>query len=122
MTRAIPVRKAKNGDHANFYEAKTSCGSLKIYITDGEDSYPVRITIQSVGGGCEANLAVIQRLITLLLEMNCRADIITEQLNKVVCSACKTKLTKGDKEISLSCGKAVADAITGHINKKETKA
>ena len=117
MTHLTPIRKAKNGNGAKFYEARTSCGSLKIYITDGDDQYPVRVTVQSVGGGCEANLQTTQRLITLLLEMNCRADIIIDQLNKVVCPACKSKLIKGDKDIQLSCSKAISGALEQHLNK-----
>ena len=118
MTRLTPVRKVKNGSKGTYYEANTSCGKLDILIVD-DDDYPVRITAQPTGGGCHANLEGMQRLITLLLEMNTRADIITEQLNKVICQACKSKMIKGDKEIALSCAKAIGKALEQHIEGKK---
>jgi len=115
MTRLTPVRKVKNGSKGTYYEAKTSCGKLDILIVNGDDNYPVRITAQPTGGGCVANLEAVQRLVTLLLEMNTRVDIIIEQLNKVICQACKSKMLKGDKEIALSCAKAMGRALEQHL-------
>lgn len=112
-----PVRKIKEGARGTYYETKTSCGGLKIIIADDED-YPVRVTCQPTGGGgCTANIEALQRLTTLLLEMNCRGDIIIEQLNKVICPSCKTKLAKGEKEIALSCSKALGRALEKHLEK-----
>lgn len=119
MTRLTPVRKVKNGSKGSYYEANTSCGKLDILIVNGDDDYPVRITAQPTGNGCHANIEAIQRLVTLLLEMNTRADIIIEQLNKVICSACKSKMIKGDKEVALSCSKAIGRALEQHLEGKE---
>ena len=74
--RATPVRKVKEGNRGTIYEGKTACGQLTIIIADGDDDYPVRLTAQNKGGGCEANLEGLQRLVTLLLEINTRADCI----------------------------------------------
>jgi hypothetical protein len=119
MTRLTPVRKVKNGSKGSYYEANTSCGKLDILIVNGEDEYPIRLTAQPSGGGCHANLEAVQRLTTLLLEMNTRADIIIEQLNKPICQACKSKMVKGDKEIALSCSKAIGKALEQHMGGKE---
>ena len=115
MSKITPIRKVKEGNKGTLYEAKTHCGKLTIFITNGDDDYPVRVTVQATGGGCEANLEAIQRLVTLLLEMNARAECIVEQLNKVICVSCKTDLVKGDKDIALSCSKAIARALEKHI-------
>ena len=116
MTRMTPIRRIKEGAKASYYEAKTSCGSLKITIYNGDDDYPIRIAVEPVGNGCLANIEAMRRLVTLLLEMNARADVIIEQLNKVICPACKSAMVKGDKDISLSCSKAIAGALDKHIN------
>jgi len=116
MHPITPIRKVKEGAKGSYYEGKVSCGNIKIFIADDEDGYPVRLTAQYSGGGCGANLEVIQRLITLLLECNVRVDIIIGQLNKVFCPACRTKFAKGDKEIALSCSRAIARALEKHLN------
>lgn len=113
--RITPIRKIKEGNKGTIYEAKTACGKLTMIIADGDDGYPVRFTAQSTGGGCEGNLEGMQRLVTLLLELNTRADCIIEQLNKVICPACKSKMLKGEKDIALSCSKAIARALEKHI-------
>ena len=120
--RITPIRKIKEGARGTFYESKTSCGKLTIIIADGEDDYPVRLTVQpSSEGGCTANLEAVQRLVTLLLELNTRADCIIEQLNKVVCPACKSAFLKGNKEIAFSCSKAIGRALEKHIYNGEKK-
>ena len=121
MTHVTPIRKIKEGAKASFYEAKTSCSKLKITIYNGDDDYPIRIAVEPVGGGCLSNIEAIRRLITLLLEMNARADVIIEQLNKVICPACKSAMVKGDKDISLSCAKAMAGALEKHLNNEDGK-
>lgn len=123
MTQRItPLRKVKEGNKGTYYEARVRCGMLKIFIAD-DDDYPVRLTAQYTGtGGCDANLQAVQRLITLALECNIRVDCIAEQLSKVVCESCKNALVKGDKDIALSCAKAIGRALEKHTeNGKEEK-
>jgi hypothetical protein len=115
MSRITPVRRIKEGAKGSYYEAKVSCGRLKIIITNGEDDYPIRLTTEYTGGGCVGNMEAIRRLTTLLFECNVRADCIIEQLNKVICPSCRSALVRGDKEIALSCAKAIARAIEKHI-------
>lgn len=118
MPRMTPVRKVSEGATGTYYEAKTACGKLKIIIVDGEDGYPCRLTTQVVGGNCEGNAEAVQRLITLLLEMNARAECVIDELNKIVCPACRSKFLKGEKDIAFSCGKAVARALEKHITQE----
>ena len=120
MTRINPVRFIKDGAKGSYYEAKTSCGSLKIIICD-DDDYPVRLTAQTVGGGCEANLEGLQRLVSLLLEINARVECIIEQLDKPICPQCKTKLVRGEKDIALSCPKAIAQCLKKHMENENGK-
>jgi len=112
-----PTRKANpNGAKSSTYKLDVSCGKLKIVIMDEED-YPVEVLLRNVEGGCEANQETIGRLLTLLLESNIDCDVIIEQLEKVICMACKTTVAKG-KTVHLSCAKAIAWALKEHINEK----
>ena len=112
--RIKPTRKANpNGAKSSTYKLSVACGKLKIVIMD-EENYPVEVLIRNTEGGCEANQEVIGRLVTLLLESNIDVSFIIEQLEKVICLACKTQKVKG-KDVYLSCGKAIAWALKTHI-------
>ena len=118
MTKIKPTRKANpNGAKSSTYKLDVACGKLKIVIMDEED-YPVEVLLRNVEGGCEANQETIGRLITLLLESNIDLDCITEQLDRVICMACKTATAKG-KDVHLSCAKAIAWALRTSVNGKE---
>ena len=120
-TRITPIRKVKDGAKGSYYEAKTSCGTIKILIVNGDDDYPVRVTVQPTGGGCQASLESQQRLVTLLLEMNARADVIIEQLCKVICPSCKSQVVKGNKEVAYSCASAIGFALKKHLGGEDEK-
>lgn len=117
MKHIEPVKKVKSNAKGAYYEAKVSCGVIKILIVDGEDGSPGRVTAQYSGGGCEGNMEAIQRLVTLLFECNIKPECLYDQLDKVVCNACKVKF-KDDKTISLSCSKAISSALKQHTGFK----
>jgi len=112
-----PVRKVREGSKATYYEARTACAKLSITIFDDEGD-PVRIMVEPAGGGCEANLKTIARLITLMLECNIREDVISEQMDKIFCLSCKSKHAKGEN-VALSCARAISGALKKHMENGE---
>ncbi len=118
MTKIRPTRKANpNGATSHTYKFDVACGKIKIVVIM-ENNEPVEVFPRNVNGGCEALQEAVGRLSTLLLESNIDLDCITEQLDKIICMACKTAKTKG-KEVYLSCGKAVSDALKKSCETKE---
>jgi len=116
--KVCPVKKIKEGAKGTYYEAQVGCTKLSIIIMDDEDGSPCRITVQpnKTRGGCQANIEALQRILTVMLECNIREGLIIDQLDQVVCTACKSKMLKGDKTIALSCAKAIGAALKRHLN------
>jgi len=118
--KITPIKKIKEGSRGVYYEVKVNCTVLSIIILDDENGSPCSIRVQNkkgkdFSGGCVANIEAVQRLVTLLLECNIKEDLLIEQLNKVHCSSCVGRFRKGEKDIALSCAKAIAGALEKHL-------
>ena len=90
---------------------RTSCVD-KMYITINKTpSGQIFEVFTNASGGCQSNIATITRLVSMALRAGiCVPDII-KQLSVSKCSACQALLRDGKKNISLSCGSAIASAL-----------
>ncbi len=98
----------------------TSCVD-KMYITinktPGGQIFEV---FTNASGGCQSNIATITRLVSMALRAGiCVPDII-KQLSVSKCSACQALLRNGRKDVSLSCGNAIASALAEVYNEAKT--
>lgn len=87
----------------------TSCVP-KMYVTVNEKDGKTFEVFTAPDSGCKSNIATITRLVSAMLRLGVPVDYVVGQLRESSCLACQT-LRKQGKEISLSCGNAIADAI-----------
>jgi ribonucleoside-diphosphate reductase alpha chain len=99
----------------------TSCVD-KMYITVNKTADGQIFEIfTNASGGCASNIATITRLTSLALRSGvCVKDII-RQLAMSRCSACQAMIRSGRKDISLSCGNAIASALAEIYNEGKSK-
>ena len=99
----------------------TSCVD-KMYITinktpDGQ----VFEVFTNASGGCQSNISTITRLTSLALRSGISVPEIIKQLSVSRCSACQALIRDGRRDISLSCGSAVASALAEIYNETQDK-
>ena len=97
----------------------TSCVD-KMYITinktpDGQ----VFEVFTNASGGCQSNISTITRLTSLALRSGISVPEIIKQLSVSRCSACQALIRDGRRDISLSCGSAVASALAEIYNEAQ---
>jgi ribonucleoside-diphosphate reductase alpha chain len=83
-----------------------SCGHFLCNVS-GIDDQPLKIINNATTGCCDANLHALQRIISLALRLGVSPALITEQLDKVICSAC----THSDRATSKSCAAGMSSVI-----------
>lgn len=106
----VPMKRETNGSLPSLtYKKQSACSKLYPTITfkDGK-SFEV---FASVTGGCSANIATIVRLSSLALRCGVKPEKLIEELKEQKCPACKTLRGQGRKNISLSCGNAIAESL-----------
>lgn len=97
----------------------TSCVP-KMYVTiNQKDGKPFEVFTAS-DSGCKSNIATITRMTSAMLRLGVPVDYVVKQLRQSSCLACQT-LRKQGKEISLSCGNAIADAIEESLKPEAKK-
>ncbi|WP_196595576.1 adenosylcobalamin-dependent ribonucleoside-diphosphate reductase [Pectinatus frisingensis] len=99
----------------------TSCVD-KMYITinktlDGQ----VFEVFTNASGGCSSNIATITRLTSLALRSGISVKHIIKQLAVSKCSACQALIRGGRRDMSLSCGNAIASALMEIYNEAQKK-
>jgi ribonucleoside-diphosphate reductase alpha chain len=99
----------------------TSCVD-KMYITinktpDGQ----IFEIFTNASGGCASNIATITRLTSLALRSGISVRDIIKQLAMCRCSACQALIRDGRRDISLSCGSAIASALAEIYNESQEK-
>ncbi len=97
----------------------TSCVD-KMYITinktpDGQ----IFEVFTNASGGCSSNIATITRLTSLALRSGISVKQIIKQLSQHRCSACQALIRSGRRDISLSCGNAIASALAEIYNETQ---
>lgn len=99
----------------------TSCVD-KMYITINKTlSGQVFEVFTNASGGCSSNIATITRLTSLALRSGISVKTIIRQLAISKCSACQALIRGGRRDISLSCGNAIASALTEIYNETQQK-
>ena len=92
----------------------------KMYVTINEkDGKPFEV-FTAADKGCKSNIATITRMASAMLRTGMPVDYVVKELRQSTCLACQT-LRKQGKNISLSCGNAIADAIEESLKKETTR-
>lgn len=108
--KIVPMKRETDGSLPSLtYKKQSACSKLYPTITF-KDGKPFEV-FASVTGGCSANIATIVRLTSLALRCGVKAEKIIEELQEQKCPACKTLRGQGRKDISLSCGNAIAESL-----------
>lgn len=106
----VPIKRETNGSLPSLtYKKQSACSKLYPTITF-KDGKPFEV-FASVTGGCSANIATIVRLSSLALRCGVKPEKLIEELKEQKCPACKTLRGQGRKDISLSCGNAIAESL-----------
>ena len=94
-------RKTIGTTHGNTYCRQSACGTLYITVNCDDDGNVVETFVESSKGGiCKANIAAVNRLISLSMRAGVKVEEIIDQLKGIDCPAC----SKTSKPIDgLSC-------------------
>ena len=98
------------------YKQSSSCAKsmyVTVNKTKGGDIFEV---FTNSSGGCQANVSTITRLVSLALRSGIKVDKIVEELRENKCPACQALRRAGNKDVSLSCANAIADAVQKAID------
>ena len=98
------------------YKQSSSCAKsmyVTVNKTKGGDIFEV---FTNSSGGCQANISTITRLVSLALRSGIKVDKIVEELRENKCPACQALRRDGNKDVSLSCANAIADAVQKAID------
>ena len=93
------------------FRLKTACVDkmyLHINKTDEGDIFEV---FANPSSGCVSNIGTITRLVSMALRSGIKVGDILKELKATKCPACQALLRKGETDIELSCGNAIAKAI-----------
>ena len=94
------------------YRLQTACVP-KFYVhinkTDNGDIFEV---FANPSSGCTSNISTITRLVSTMLRCGVSVDTIIEDLSTTKCPACQNVRRNGNTDIALSCGNAIADALS----------
>ena len=97
--------------------AHTACvKNMHGFITTLDDNLFEAFTFPS--GGCTANIATITRLCSLAFRSGVKVSEVLSELRSSHCAACLKLREQGQKNISKSCGGAIADIIETCYHKK----
>lgn len=93
------------------YKVKTACID-KMYVTINKTSEgDIFEVFVNASGGCVANLSTITRQVSTALRSGIKVEKILKDLSNTQCPACQALRRKGDIEVALSCGNAIADCL-----------
>lgn len=82
----------------------------KMYITLNNKDGELFEVFTAASTGCKSNIGNITRLASLALRSGVAVDEVVSELRENICPACTTLKQQG-KNVCLSCGNAIADAI-----------
>lgn len=115
--KITPVkRRDKKEVSGSTYLFSSACAE-QIYATvnktDDGDIFEVFV---NASGGCQSNVSTITRLVSSMLRSGIKVSKIIEELSTAKCPACQALRNKGNKNVSLSCGNAIASALKKAYN------
>ena len=102
------------------YRLRTACVD-KMYLTVNKtDDGDIFEVFANPSAGCTSNIMTITRLVSMALRSGIKVEEIIKELSAMKCPACQALIRKGEKDIELSCGNAIAKALKLAYNTKET--
>ena len=109
----VPVsRKTMGITHGSTYCKKCACGTMYITINRDEDGNIVETFVNTDKGGiCKANIAAVNRLVSLSLRSGVKVDEIVDQIKGIDCPACRISKKNGNHIDGMSCADIIARTI-----------
>lgn len=109
----VPVsRKTMGITHGNTYCKKCACGTMYITINRDEGGNIVETFVNTDKGGiCKANIAAVNRLVSLSLRSGVKVDEIVDQIKGIDCPACRISKKNGNHIDGMSCADIIARTI-----------
>lgn len=112
----VSRRGVKEVQGATF-RLQTACVDkfyLHINKTDEGELFEV---FANPSSGCQSNIGTITRLVSMALRSGIKVEEICKELRAMKCPACQALKARGENDIELSCGNAIAHAIEMAYNK-----
>lgn len=115
----VPVsRKTLGVTHGNTYCEKCACGTLYITVNRDTNGNVVETFVNvDKKGICKANVAAVNRLISLAMRSGIKIDEIIDQIRGIDCPAC-TKSANKTELSGLSCPDIIARTIKKFYEEK----
>lgn len=112
-----PVKRAKVPSVEGRTMVRHTACVDKMYVTvNHTPEKEVFEIFTNASGGCQSNIATITRLASLALRSGTSVEDVCRQMEVMKCPACQTLIRQGKKNISLSCGSAIASALREAYN------
>ena len=111
-------RETQRVNGSTFKQSSSCVPSMYVTVNKAK-SGDIFEVFTNASGGCQANISTITRLISLALRSGIKVDKVIEELRENRCPACQM-LRKQGKNVSLSCGNAIADAIQAMMGTHHT--
>lgn len=107
-------RETQRVNGSTFKQSSSCVPSMYVTVNKAE-SGDIFEVFTNASGGCQANISTITRLISLALRSGVKVSKVIDELRENRCNACQLLRRQG-KNVSLSCGNAIADAIESMID------
>lgn len=98
------------------FRMQTACSRLYVTVNYTDDGELFEV-FTNITGGCTSNINSICRLVSAALRSGMKVSTIIEELRAVSCPACQALRKKGETNIELSCGNAIAKVLEMSYNK-----
>lgn len=100
------------------YRWRTACiDKFYIHLNKTDDGELFEI-FANPSGGCQANIGTITRLVSMAMRSGIKVSEIIKELKAMKCPACQALRKRGETDIELSCGNAIAHALEVAYNKE----
>ena len=97
--------------NGSTYKKSSSCvQSMYVTVNKTSQGKPFEV-FTNASQGCTSNIGTITRLVSLALRCGVSVSSVIEELKENKCSACQLLRRQGNKDVSLSCGNAIAEAL-----------
>lgn len=106
-----PVKRKNLGKVSGSTIVKHTACSPNMYVTVNTQDGNVLEVFTNTSTGCQSNINTITRMASLALRSGVKVEEVTKELRSNTCSACTVVKSKGTKNISVSCGAAIAESI-----------
>lgn len=111
LNHITPMKRRSIGTiNGSTVTKHTSC-SPNMYVTVNSMDGNITEVFTNTSTGCASNINTITRMASLALRSGVKVDEVTKELRSNTCSACTVMKSKGAKNISISCGAAIAESI-----------